>query len=54
VLDAKVEQSSGYTILDNAALRFAYTVQFRPAWQGNTAVAAEAILPVVFRLTDSR
>jgi protein TonB len=54
VTAAKVQQSSGYTLLDNTALQFAYTIQFRPARQGNTPVAAEATLPVVFRLLDNR
>jgi protein TonB len=54
VTAAKVQQSCGYTLLDNTALQFAYTIQFRPARQGNTPVAAEATLPVVFRLLDNR
>lgn len=54
VTAAKVQQSSGHAILDSTALQFAYTVQFRPARQGNAPVAAEATLPVVFSLIDSR
>jgi len=52
VTAAKVQQSCGYALLDNTALQFAYTIQFRPARQGNTPVSAEATLPVVFRLLD--
>jgi protein TonB len=52
VTAAKVQQSCGYALLDNTALQFAYTIQFRPARQGTTPVAADATLPVVFRLLD--
>jgi TonB family protein len=54
VAAAKIQQSSGHSILDNAALRFAYSVKFRPARQGATPVEAEATLPVIFQLTGAR
>jgi protein TonB len=52
VVEARVEQSCGYAILDNAAVRFAYTVRLQPARQGAIPVVAEAKLPVAYRLID--
>lgn len=52
VLEARVERSSGHTILDDAAVRFAYTVRLHPARQGAIPVVAEAKLPVAYRLLD--
>jgi len=52
VVEARVEQSCGYPILDDAAVRFAYTVRLQPARQGAIPVVAEAKLPVAYRLVD--
>ncbi|MBY0522980.1 MAG: energy transducer TonB [Gemmataceae bacterium] len=50
VAEATIERSSGYQILDDAALRFGRSITFRPARKGKTAVATEVLLPVRFRL----
>ncbi len=52
VLDAKVQQSSGYRILDNHTLRFARTLEFVPARRGTTAIPTTVLLPVRYRLVD--
>jgi TonB family protein len=50
IMDVRLYKSSGHTILDEAALRWARTRRFAPAYQGNTPVESEAIMPVNFYL----
>lgn len=50
VLDIEIEQSSGYSILDWAALKAVKRWHFRPARRGETPVMGEVIVPVEFRL----
>lgn len=52
VLQAKLHESSGYDVLDQAALRFAGSVEFVPARRGKDAVATQVRLPVRYRLVD--
>lgn len=51
-LEVRVEQSSGYAVLDEAAEQFARSVRFQPARRGSTPVEADVTLPVVYRLRD--
>ena len=50
VLDARVHRSSGYRILDDAALQWARTQKFIPASRDGVAVKAEVNKPVHFYL----
>lgn len=50
VLDAWIHKSSGYRLLDRAALSWARQQQYHPARQGNDPVEAEDTLPVKFYL----
>lgn len=50
VLDVKLHKSSGYQVLDDAAIRYAKMLQFVPARDGNKPVESEALLPVNFHL----
>jgi protein TonB len=50
VVGARIHKSSGHTILDEAALRWARTRRFVPAYQGNTPVEAEVTKEVRFSL----
>jgi len=54
VTEATIHQSSGYTILDNAALEYARTRRYRPARQDNIPVPTSVLHPVGFWLTASR
>ncbi len=53
VLDASVEQSSGYRVLDRAALEAVRGWRFRPAVRGGEPVASEVVVPVRFSLNRS-
>ena len=45
-----VQQSSGFSRLDEAALKAVADWRFVPAQQGGRAVAAQVIVPVAFRM----
>ncbi|MHB1246564.1 MAG: energy transducer TonB [Sulfuriferula sp.] len=49
-LQAQVEKSSGYAVLDQAALEAVKQWRFLPARRGNQTVAAWVEVPVTFRL----
>ncbi|MHB1333441.1 MAG: TonB family protein [Sulfuriferula sp.] len=49
-LQARVEKSSGYAVLDQAALEAVKQWRFLPARRGNQTVAAWVEVPVTFRL----
>lgn len=51
-LEVRVEQSSGYAVLDEAAEQFARSVRFQPARRDSTPVEADVTLPVNYRLRD--
>ena len=51
VIDSKVERSSGYSILDRAALKASYKWYFKPAYINNNAVSTIILVPVKFKLT---
>ncbi|GAB4280361.1 MAG: hypothetical protein Kow0092_36000 [Deferrisomatales bacterium] len=53
VLDAVVEQSSGYRVLDRAAAEVVRAWRFRPAVRGGRPVASEVVVPVRFSLSRS-
>ena len=48
----EVQSSSGSTRLDDAALEAVRAWRFVPARQGNTAVAAWVVVPILFKLGD--
>lgn len=48
--DIRVAETSGHAILDEAAHRTVAAWVFRPATRGGRPIAAEALVPVVFRL----
>lgn len=50
VLNAEVEHSSGYSILDRAALKAVATWQFQPARRGALAVESTVLIPIPFIL----
>jgi protein TonB len=50
VLDARVQQSCGYKILDDAALDWACSQRYTPARQDGVPVEAEVTKPVRFYL----
>lgn len=50
VLEAKVEGSSGYRSLDDAALEVSHTLRFNPALNRDTAVSVWVSLPVTFKV----
>lgn len=52
VREAKIEQSSGYQILDDAALQYTQSLKLIPAYKGSTPVEASATLPVRYSLSD--
>ena len=53
VADAAVESSSGYTSLDEAAVRFAKErMRYHPGTQGGKPVAMTTLTKVKFKLTD--
>jgi protein TonB len=52
VTTAQVVRSSGYTSLDEAALRSVKRAHFSPARRGPTPVPATTKLAIIFRLTD--
>lgn len=49
-LQARVEKSSGYAVLDQAALEAVKQWRFLPARRGGQTVAAWVEVPVTFRL----
>ncbi|MDW7645888.1 MAG: energy transducer TonB [Desulfuromonadales bacterium] len=53
VLHVQVEESSGYALLDRAAVKAVKSWRFRPAHRGDHAVEAEVRLPVRFQLQSS-
>jgi protein TonB len=54
VVKASVQTSSGYRILDDAALRDARSLEFEPARQGGTPIPTTIFQPVRYRLRDIR
>lgn len=52
VAEARVQESSGHKILDDAALEYGPRLRFLPARRGNQPVATTVLLPVRYRLTD--
>ncbi|MBL8796329.1 MAG: TonB family protein [Planctomycetia bacterium] len=54
VTEVKLNESSGYPVLDEAALAFGRTLQFIPAREGSQAVSATALYPVRYQLTENR
>ena len=52
VLEAKVQRSSGYRLLDDHSIRFARGLEFVPARRGQTAIPTTVLLPVRYRLVD--
>jgi len=50
VTEATVHESSGYAILDNAAIAYARTRRYLPARENNVPVVTTALHPVNFRL----
>jgi protein TonB len=51
--DVKLHQSSGYDILDNAALQTVKTWRFTPARRFGQAVTQRFLVPIKFSLEDS-
>jgi protein TonB len=54
VTEARIETSSGYRILDDAALAHAWKLTFQPARENYRPVATTALYPVTYELTASR
>jgi protein TonB len=54
VVEATVRRSSGYAILDEAALEAVRRWVFVPARQGQTAIEAVVTVPIKFELSASR
>lgn len=52
VADVRVHQSSGYRVLDDAALRAVRRWRFAAAQRGGVPVAAEVLAPVRFSTRD--
>lgn len=48
----EIQQSSGFEILDNAALQAVKKWSFHPAAYGDSALEAWVKVPIVFRLND--
>ncbi|BCA79872.1 energy transducer TonB [Desulfuromonas sp. AOP6] len=53
VIHVRIEESSGYTLLDRAAVKAVKGWRFRPARQGRHPIEAEVRLPVRFTLQSS-
>jgi len=54
VIDTQVVDSSGYAILDSAALHAVARARFRPATSDSTPVASEVLVPFRFSLLQSK
>jgi TonB family protein len=54
VSEVSVSKSSGFTILDEAAIKAVKTWEFIPAARNGAPVSMRVEIPVVFRLIDSR
>jgi len=54
VTEVKVNESSGYQVLDAAALEFGKSLRFVPAREDQQAVSATALYPVRYQLTETR
>ena len=52
VTGTKVETSSGYPVLDQAALRAVRKWRFFPAHRGAQTLAGEVLVPIRFRLAQ--
>jgi protein TonB len=50
LLDLVIEQSSGYPLLDEAALKAIRKWRFRPGTRNGEAVAGSVVIPVEFQL----
>lgn len=53
VVEAEIRDSSGYSLLDRAALEAVRGWRFEPGRQGGVAVESQVIVPVTFRLRRS-
>lgn len=49
-IEASVENSSGYTLLDRSALKAVQQWKFHPGKRGDIAVKSEVLVPVIFRM----
>lgn len=49
-LEASVENSSGYTLLDRSALKAVQRWTFHPGKRGEIAIKSEVLVPVIFRM----
>jgi periplasmic protein TonB len=54
VLDTELAESSGYELLDAAALAVADVIEFSPAMNRDQRVAVRVVFPIVFRVDDLR
>lgn len=52
ILDTRVEESSGYAALDDAALTVAGVIRFSPAMNRDRRVAVRVTFPIVFQVED--
>ncbi|WP_175463708.1 energy transducer TonB [Methylomonas sp. LWB] len=52
--DVKVERSSGYDVLDEAAVEAVKQWRFLPAKHGDTAVASSVVVPLNFALREEQ
>lgn len=50
VIESTIEKTSGYSILDRAALKASYKWYFKPAYINSTAVSTTILVPVTFKL----
>lgn len=54
VTEVKINESSGYKVLDDAALEFGKSLRFVPAREDQHSVSATALYPVRYQLTETR
>ncbi len=52
VMDRRILETSGYSVLDTAALKGVSTWRFKPAQRGNQAISMWVRVPIRFRLQD--
>ena len=50
VSDAEVVESSGYDILDEAAINAVKEWRFTPAKENSEAISAEVVMPIIFKI----
>lgn len=49
----EIEKESGYSVLDNAAIKAVKKWKFKPATRGSKEIASWVIIPIKFRLEDT-